>query len=271
MTALTVALSALIAALAAGAPAPSGGEAGRDVHLVQADPAFGSLRERLQQQWSVENRQRTVAPPVAVPPSIDAQAAISPTAREIDRINRVQRLIADMERRKGAEAGTVRVRPSAGDGVRLEFDVNKIRRNFALGIEAPLSGTIAMPADSTIEALVAPAEVEYRVNSDHKSDEQVIAIKRSNEVLATAFRSGEEAVTVQVNSINLTARQIPGSARDLPVAVTVNNETRELQPGTSSRFGNMEVSIQTSSNRSATKGHNEGPPYALRLQVRSAQ
>jgi hypothetical protein len=271
MIASTVASNALVAALAVAVPASSGGEAGPRVQLIQADPALGPLRERLQQQWSIENRQRVIAPPVAVPLAADAQDPIVPSAREIDRVNRVQRLIEDMERRKGAEAGTVRVRPSVGDGIKLEFDVNKIRRNSNVGVAAPLSATIAMPADATIEALVAPAEVEYRVSSDHRSDEQVIAVRRSNEVLASAFRSGEEAVTVQVNSVNLTARQIAGPTRDLPVAVTVNNETRELQVGTSSRFGNVEVSIQTSSNRSDTKQHNEGPPYALRLQVRSAQ
>lgn len=268
MIALHLALAALTAI-----SSPAGalhGEAIRQHQLVQADPSE-PLRNRLQQQTPGESRLHTIVPPDAVPTEVPLNLpANSPTSsRDADRINRVQRLIEEMERRKGTETGTVRVHPSTGDAVRLEFDVKKMNCNFTAGVEVPMGSTIAMPPDPAIEAVIAPADVEYRVNSDHASEEQVVAVKRNSEVLATAFRSGEQPVSLDIKTANLTARQIAGPAGELAVAVTVGAETRELAPGTSSQFGNIEVSIQTSSNRSNTKQYNEGPAYALRLQVRS--
>jgi hypothetical protein len=46
---------------------------------------------------------------------------------------------------------------------------------------------------------------------------------------------------------------------------------RQMTPGETARFGNIEVQVQTSANRSSAKPYLEGPPYAVRLQVRSVQ
>ncbi|MEY9590857.1 hypothetical protein ABIA06_003148 [Bradyrhizobium yuanmingense] len=268
MIVLNLALAALTTISALGGASNS--ERFRYPQLVQADPTTDALRNKLQQQNAVENRLRTVVPPGRTQ-NTDMNQAVNPltSTSDADKIGRVQRMIEEMERRKGAETGTVRVHPSTGGAVRLEFDVKKMNRNFTAGVEVPMGNTIAMPPDPAIDAVIAPADVEYRVNSDHASEEQVVAVKRNSEVLATAFRSGEQPVSLDVKTANLTARQIAGPAGELAVAVTVGAETRELTPGTSSQFGNIEVSIQTSSNRSNTKQYNEGPAYALRLQVRS--
>jgi hypothetical protein len=238
--------------------------------LAQANPAGSSTIEMLRQQPSNETRRRTIVPSAADGTGVPGAAA--PPSSDADKLERVQRLIEEMEQRRGAERGTIKVRPAQHDGVRLEHDLDKMSRNFSAGVETPFGGSaLLFPTPLGLDAGVTSADVEYRVNNDRTTGEQVIAVKRSGDVLGTAFRSGESPVSVEVRSVGLTAMQIPGSTPELPVAVTVGQETRQMAPGETARFGNIEVQVQTSANRSSAKPYLEGPPYAVRLQVRSVQ
>jgi len=231
------------------------------------------LREKLQQQNPVDARQRTVVPIPAQAGAGEAALAVPTDLQQLDKVRRVQRLIDDLERRRGAAVGTVKALPAEGGGVRLEHNLSKVRQNLTASGASPFGGAsvAAVTSDATpsASALIAPADVEYRVEQFHAGAEQVVGIRSQGEVVAAAFKSGEAPVSVEVKTAGLTARQIEGSSQELPVEIKVGGESRQLRAGEVGKFGNIEVVIQASSNKSAQRGQIEGAPYALRLQLRS--
>src|SRR5262245_18930367 len=90
------------------------------------------LRDKLLQQDPVESRRKTVVP-VPVPGAGAGEAAIgTPTnPEEADKLKRVQRLIDDMERRRGTTPGTVKARSALDGRINLEHDLSKVRGNFS--------------------------------------------------------------------------------------------------------------------------------------------
>jgi hypothetical protein len=183
------------------------------ITLAQLERTLAQLRDLLQQQAPVETRQRTVVPPaLAASGGTLIPVPSSPASpREIDKLNRVQRLIEDMERCRGAEPGTITVRPTPGGSVRLDYNIQKMNRSFSAGAPPTFGGVVPAPADPADNSVATSADVEYRVNAEHAGGEQVVAAKRSNDVLATAFRSGKEHVLLQVQIAGLSARQVEAS------------------------------------------------------------
>jgi hypothetical protein len=240
--------------------------------LVQAEMST-HLQEMLQQQDPVNSRRKTVAPvPLPAAGAGEAALAVPTSPQEVDKLKRVQRLIEDLEKQRGTAPGTVTARPAVNGGVSLEHDLPKMRQNYINFGASPFGGDafVVPPADN-MSAVVTPAEVEYRVDQSHDAGEQVIAIRSSGDVAATAFKSGEAPVSLEVATAGLTARQIEGPGDELPVLVQVGDQSQQLKPGDVARFGKLQVVIQASSNSSAKRASIEGPPYALRLRIQSIQ
>lgn len=241
------------------------------MRLAQAEMS-APLRERLQQQNSMDTRRRTIAPVPVQAGAGEAALSVPTNPQETDKLRRVQRLIEDMEKRRGTAPGTVKVRSAPDGALRLEHDVSKTRGNLSTFGASPFGGDLgAMSGMPNVSAVMTSAEVEYRVEQTHTGGEQVVGIRASDDVAATAFKSGEAPVSLEVTTARLTAQQVEGAAEELPVNVRVGDDSRQMRAGDVARFGNVEVVIQASSNRSAQKLLIEGAPYALRLQVRSVQ
>jgi hypothetical protein len=243
-----------------------------EILLAQADTS-APFREKLQEQNPIDLRRKTVVP-IPVPGAGAGEAALNaPTnPQEADKLMRVQRLIADIEKRRGTAPGTVNVRSAKDGGISLEHDLSKMRGNFIAFGASPFGGDVpALPDSPHMSAVVTPAEVEYRVEQSHAGGEQVVGVRSGGDVAATAFKSGEELVRLEVATAGLTARQIEGTGEELPVLVSVGDQSQQLRPGDAARFGKLEVVIQVSSNKSARRTSIEGPPYALRLRIQSIQ
>jgi hypothetical protein len=241
--------------------------------LILAQAEGTQLRDMSGQQNPVEMRRKTVVP-IPLPGAGEGEAALSTpaSAQEADKLKRVQRLIEDLESRRGSTPGTVKARPTQDGGISLEHDLSKLRGNFSSFVRSPFGGDVPpLPVSPNLTAVVTPAEIEYRVEQSHQGGEQVVAVRSSGDVAATAFKSGEGPVSLEVATVGLTARQIEGTGEELPVSVTVGDQSRQLRPGDVTRFGNLEVVIQASSNKSSKRSSIEGPPYALRLRIQTAQ
>jgi hypothetical protein len=245
------------------------------LHVAQVDGTSPQIREMLEQQVPIESRRRTVVPAPGDGTSGAGETAIFGAPRdpeEADKLRRVQRLIEDVERRRGAQLGTVKAVSGQNGDVRLVHDMSKLRGNLSTLGSTPFGGAMAAaPTTSNVSAVVTPADVEYRVNQSHTGGEQVVGVKSNGDLAASAFMSGEAPVSVELKTADLTARQIEGPGEVLPVSIKVGDESRVVTPGTVERFGNLEVVVQASSNRSGARAYFDGPPYALRLQVRTAK
>ena len=126
----------------------------------------------------------------------------------------------------------------------LEHNVLKLRENFSVSGTSPFGGDLPVPPDAQgLSAVSTPAEVEYRVNSSLAGGEQVVGVKSRGDIAATAFKSGEAPVTLQVTTAGLTAQQLEGSSEELPVSVRVGDQGRVMKVGEIARFGNVEVVI----------------------------
>jgi hypothetical protein len=249
--------------------------ASRLTHLAQIAP---TVREKLLGQTETEKRGRTmVRDPAASIPQVAAGAGQDPV--QADKMRRVQQLLEDVEKEGGTEPGAVRIISKDIGEFALQYDLRKARSPSGI-LSIPFAKTLALPQLTTPQwaeaplsqpwTVTAPAEVEYRVSADNSGREQVVAVAvgGSAEIAANAFRSGFAPVSLEVKTANLQARQVPGETGELPVIVTVGPEMRQMKPGEVARIGTTEVTIQASSNRSGDIANLEGPPYALRLQLR---
>ena len=228
------------------------------VRVAQAEVRMpDDVRSLLQSQPSFEERKLTHVPGSTTAPSLTPQ-----TLKE----EQVKHLIDELDRSHGAEPGAVQIAPSAGNNYKLNYDLTKLNKSFAARLKSSAGAGLGGDPDH----VEASASAEYRVESSPSGSERVIAVKRDNDVLGTALRSGTEPVSVNVNSLGLSARQIPGSDDKLPVEVTVGAQKQQLNSGETGHFGDLDVVIQDSSNRSAAGGVIEGSPYSLRVKVQSA-
>jgi hypothetical protein len=221
--------------------------------------------DRLQQQAPTEQRKLTVAP------DISPSAASAQQSADADKMRSVQNLLEQVEKSKGAQAGTLKAIAEKGTAFSLQHDLGKIRENYSALAEAPFGKALSGFAfDSTVGVATSPAAVEYKTKDSHDSFEKIVSIKSKAAVAANAFASGERPVSLKVANANLTASQIPSTAAQLAVNVKVGGETRKLNVGDVSRFENFEVTVLASANLSG-KPNAEGFPYVLRLQVMPLQ
>jgi hypothetical protein len=224
----------------------------------------GDVLEKLQQQPPAEVRKMTVVPgpqssPVSERPSV--------SAADIDKMRSLQNLLEQVETNSGAQAGTLKAIAGKGTTVSLQHDLGKVRQNYSPITDAPFGAALSELALSPEKAVAnTSATVEYNTKYVADTVEQVVSIKSKDTVAANAFTSGERPVSLKVVNANLIASQIPSAEGQLAVNVQVGAETRKLNVGDVSRFGNFNVTILASANRSSKVTY-EGLPYVLRLQV----
>jgi hypothetical protein len=240
--------------------------------IAQADGGASAL-DKLREQSAVGVRQKAIVPAATAaggatsgPPGLPA---VDP--KERDKVQRVQKLVDEIAASRGAALGTVTVVPESSGLLALQHDLFKARGNVATMGNSPFTEfgrAESVPNIPNISAVVMPAAVEYRMTGAHDGGEQVVGVKSGNDLAASAFKSGEKPVTLDVQTANLTAQQVPGPDQELEVNVQVSGSSRLMRPGEAARFGTTEVLIQASTNYS-TKKSAEGPPYALRLRIRT--
>jgi hypothetical protein len=222
--------------------------------------------EKLSQQPPTESRRSTVLP-IPQPSAVKGADA---SAIDADKMRSVNDLLEQVESNRRAQSGTVKAF-GAGAQIKLQHDLTKVRENFDTITEAPFGEALSgVTADFKGATVTTPATVEYRTTNTPDVAEKIVAIKTKNTVAASAFGSGEQPVSLRVNNAGLSAAQIAGPESELPVNVQVGSDVRQMKAGDVGRFGNIEVRILASSNRSNKIGR-EGLPYALRLQVMPAQ
>ena len=238
--------------------------------VAQADDAAATL-DKLRQQPPVDVRQKATVPSAnpsvgGAPPGGPDLPPIDP--QQQDKMMRVQKLIEDFEGSRGAAPGTIKVAPAGNGGLELRLDLFKARNNFFAMGKSPFATTSSLPDIPNVNAIVTPADLEYRMTGGADGGEQVVGVKAGDDIAANAFKSGNEPVTLHVDTANLTAQQVAGPDKQLAVNVQANGESRQMQSGDVAKFGTTEVTVLSSANYSGVKSA-EGPPYSLRLKIRT--
>jgi hypothetical protein len=219
----------------------------------------GNAIERLKQQPSSETRRITVAPQ-----ETKQDATVS---ADLTKLREVQLLLEQVEENRGALNGTLMAAPALKGNIMLRRDLDKIRKSFPDIKASPFGSVRIMKSLSGNPAIAeSPAKVEYKSNETPTAAERIVSIKSSDSIAANAFSSGRQPVTLSVPDAGLTASQVVSSDAEPIVRVQVGGRTQEIKSGGVGRFGNFDVHILASLNRSS-KASYEGAPYVLRLQV----
>lgn len=122
----------------------------------------------------------------------------------------------------------------------------------------------------------APAlrpELEFRLEGGPIERVDRLVYSEGSNILADTLETGAEPIVLAIEQADVVARQTTGDGASPDVVVTVAEETRTLRPGETSLFkgGSLEIEVLTSTAPPAASVVNDGPPYALRIQVSTVQ
>jgi len=227
-----------------------------------------SLKKRLGEQRTLNDQKQDAeaAPSQALPNVHDvgpgAGAAAQPTISRAEPVPREDVVRNQLERLADQKWGEVNRRRvlediQIGPGSGQELFVTRS------GSLEPGAGNAPAPKPE-IEFLLEGGPIE-RVDR--------LVYSEGSNILADALETGAEPVILTIEQAGIVARQVTGDVASPEVFVTVAEETRTLRPGESGLFkdGSLEIEVLTSTGPSATSVVDDGPPYALRIQVSTVQ